>query len=175
MDPVTVQFYKNPRALHWGFAGFLLGEDEYGCWVGLPQGSDRWKGETRCSPTGEDAVQCFPHEGWWVLHFNGPVRPISHFVDITTQPTMAEGRIEMIDLDLDLVVLGDGTVEVVDEDEFEINQVELGYSREMIRRARNETERVARLLRRGEEPFFAVAEHWLQVVISGSSPDPATG
>ena len=40
MDPVTVQFYKNPRALHLGFAAFLLGEDEYGCWVGLPQPRD---------------------------------------------------------------------------------------------------------------------------------------
>jgi hypothetical protein len=34
MDPVTVQFYKFPRVPHWGFAGYLLGRDEYGRWVG---------------------------------------------------------------------------------------------------------------------------------------------
>lgn len=175
MDPVTVQFYKNPRVLHWGFAGFLLGEDEHGRWVSLPRGSDRWKGETWWRPTQEDAVQCFPHEGWWVLHYNGPVRPVSHFVDIATQPTLVHGRFEMIDLDLDLVVRVDGTVEVEDEDEFEVNQVSLGYSQDMISRARTETERLAELLRRREEPFFEVADRWLQAVNSGPSPRPAPG
>ena len=172
---MTVQFYKRPRALHWGFAGFLLGEDDHGHWVGLPRGSDRWKGETARGPTEEDAVQCFPHEGWWVLHYNGPVRPVTHFVDIATQPAMSRGRIEMIDLDLDVLVLADGTVEVEDEDEFEVNQVTLGYSQETIRRAEAETERVAELLRRGEEPFFQVAEQWLQEVSSRSFPHPETG
>jgi len=172
MDPVTVQFYKIPRALHWGFAGYLVGQDEHGHWVGLPKGSDRWKGETKWRPTGEDAVQCFPHQGWWVLHYNGSVRPISHFVDIATQPRFSDGRFEMIDLDLDLVVLADGTVEVEDEDEFEVNEVTLGYSPDVIERARAETDRVAGLLQRREEPFFEVAERWLQVVSSGSFPHP---
>jgi hypothetical protein len=172
MDPVTVQFYKSPRAPHWGFAGYLIGEDEHGHWVGLPQGSDRWKGETAWRPTQEDAVQCFPHDGWWVLHYNGPVRPVTHFVDITTQPTLSHGRFEMIDLDLDVVVLADGTVEIEDEDEFEVNQVSLGYSQETIQKAEAETQRVAELLRRREEPFFDVAKQWLQMVSSGSFPHP---
>jgi protein associated with RNAse G/E len=98
------------------------------------------------------------------------VRPISHFVDIATQPSFSDGRFEMIDLDLDLVVRDDGTVE--DEDEFEVNQLTLGYSTDIIERARAETDRVAGLLQRREEPFFEVAERWLQVVSSGSFPHP---
>lgn len=170
MGPVVVQFYKNPDILHWGFAGFHIGQDEHGHWVGLPRGSRRWKGATPHRPTGEDAVQCFPHDGWWVLHYVGPEREVSHFVDITTQPTLADGRIQMIDLDLDLLVSGEGTVQVVDEDEFEVNQVLFGYDRDMIERATAETERLAGLLRRGAEPFFELAANWLGVVTSGSLP-----
>jgi hypothetical protein len=57
---------------------------------------------------------------------------------------------------------------IEDEDEFEVNQVTLGYSRDMIDRARAETERVAGLLQRRAEPFFEVAGRWLQMVSSGS-------
>ncbi len=45
MEPVTVQFLKYPDIPHWGFSGVLLGDDRFGRWVGLPQGSARWKGE----------------------------------------------------------------------------------------------------------------------------------
>jgi len=170
MTPVVVQFYKNPDILHWGFSGYRLGGDEFGHWVGLPEGSQRWKGVTPHRSTGENAVQCFPHDGWWVLHYNGPVREVSAFVDITTQPKLGDGRIEMIDLDLDFLLSRDGTVELVDEDEFEVNQKELGYSQEMIERASAETGRLADLLHRREEPFFDVAASWLGVVASGSLP-----
>lgn len=174
MKAVTVQFYKSPDSLHWGFSGYLLGEDAHGWWVGLPEGSERWKGTTRWRPTGEDAIQCFPHDGWWVLHYNGPIRPVSHFVDITTQPVLRGGRFEMIDLDLDLLVHDDGSVELVDEDEFEANQVELGYDRHVIEKARAETDRVADLLRRRQEPFFEVAAGWLDLATS-SFPPPGQG
>ena len=55
-------------------------------------------------------------------------------------------------------------MELVDEDEFEVNQVKLGYSQELIERALVETERLADLLHRREEPFFEVAASWLGVV-----------
>ena len=169
MPPVVVQFYKNPDILHWGFSGFHIGEDDFGHWVGLPEGSQRWKGVTPHRPTGENAVQCFPHDGWWVLHYNGTVREVSAFVDIATQPKVGDDRIEMVDLDLDFLVFRDGKVELVDEDEFEVNQKELGYSQELIERALVETERLADLLHRRQEPFFEVAASWLGVVASGNS------
>ena len=175
MEKVVVQYYKNPDLVHWGFDGYLLGDDEHGLWVGLPAGTNRWKGEARQAPSGEDAVMCFPHEGWWTLHFSGSARPVTHFVDITTQPVMADGRIEMIDLDLDLLVTGDGEVLIEDEDEFEHHQVLYRYSQEMIDKARAETQRIEGLLRGGQEPFFAVAAAWCEVVASVlSRPNPIT-
>jgi hypothetical protein len=168
MEPVVVQYYKNPDILHWGFAGHLIGTDGHGSWVGLPRGTHRWKGEAPQAPSDEDAVLCFPHNGWWTLHYSGSGHPVTHFVDITTQPVRTGDRIEMIDLDLDVLVKADGQVLIEDEDEFQVHRVRYGYSGEMIERARAETEQVTRMLRRRQEPFFEVAAHWLGVLRSTS-------
>jgi hypothetical protein len=165
MPQVTVQFLKNPDVLHWGFEAELLGEDEYGRWIGLPEGSKRWKGEEPVRPAGEDSVLCAPHQGWWHLHYGGPGRQYTHFVDIVTPPRwVSPDRYEMIDLDLDVVVHRDGTIEIADEDEFEIHQIRYGYSPEMIERALAETDWVVDALRRHAEPFFEVADSWLRQV-----------
>lgn len=163
MRPVTVQFLKNPDLIHWGFQTTLLGEDEYGSWLGVPAGTKRWKGEEGVRPSGEDAVFCAPRNGWWHLHYNGSTSRFSHFVDIVTPPVwVSEDRYEMIDLDLDVVVHQDGTVEIEDEDEFQIHQAKYGYTDEMITRALEETDRIVAALSNRDEPFFDVAASWLE-------------
>ena len=58
----------------------------------------------------------------------------------------------------------DATVEIEAKDEFQIHQVEDGYTKEMIRRAEGETVRIVRKLENRREPFFDVAEEWLSRV-----------
>lgn len=161
--PVTVQFLKNPDIVHWGFEAQWLGEDRWGHWIALPKGSRRWKGEEEVGPASAEAVFCAPRDGWWHLHYNGTTHPTySHFVDIATPPVwVSDGRYEMIDLDLDVAVYHDGRVEVQDEDEFETHQVRYGYTAEMIRRAREETQLIVSALESRREPFFDVAAAWL--------------
>jgi len=161
--PVTVQFLKNPDIIHWGFEAQWLGEDEWGDWIAVPVGSRRWKGPVSMEPTPEPAVFCAPREHWWHLHYNGSfARNYSHFVDITTPPAwVSENRYEMIDLDLDVAVHADGTIEVQDEDEFEVHQVKYSYTVDMIDNAVRETESIVEQLHNRREPFFDVAEHWL--------------
>jgi protein associated with RNAse G/E len=162
MHPVTVQFLKNPDIIHWGFEAHRLGEDEWGIWIGVPTGSRRWKGETSMRPTQADAVFCAPTDSWWHLHYNGAATRLTHFVDIVTPAVwVTDNRYEMIDLDLDVVRHQDGSVEIEDEDEFEIHQVRYGYTDEMIQRAVAETDRVVELLEGRREPFFEVAASWL--------------
>ncbi len=162
---MTVQFLKNPDILHWRFEAWFLGEDQYGFWIAVPEGTRRWKGEESVRSTGEDAVFCAPNDGWWHLHYNGATTQFSHFVDIVTPPVWkSENRYEMIDLDLDVIVQHDGTVEIDDEDEFQIHQVKYGYTKEMILRAEAETERIIGELENRKEPFFEVAEAWLSLV-----------
>ncbi len=98
------------------------------------------------------------------LHYNGSNHHrYSHFIDIVTPPVwVSDHRYEMIDLDLDVAVHRDGTVEIQDEDEFEIHQVELSYTEEMIARAIEETRRLVAAVERRQEPFFDVAAGWLE-------------
>ena len=164
--PVTVQFFKNPDMIHWGFEALRLGEDDWGDWIAVPEGSRRWKGERDVGPSTGNAVFCAPYDGWWHLHYSGATHPTySLFVDIVTPPVwVSEDRYEMIDLDLDVAVYRDGTVEIQDEDEFAIHQRQYGYSAEMIRRANEETQRIVTALEQRQEPFFDVAASWLSRV-----------
>lgn len=165
--PVTVQFYKNPDILHWGFDGYWLGADEWGDWVSLPSGSKRWKGQEEVRATRMPAVLCAPRHEWWHLHYTGPTEfsDYSLFVDISTPPIwVGDNRYEMIDLDLDVGLTADGEVVVEDEDEFEVHRVDLGYTEEMTRVAVETTERIVESLRLRKEPFFGVAESWLTEV-----------
>lgn len=161
--PVTVQFLKNPDFIHWGFEAHWLGEDEWGDWIAVPEGATRWKGEEKMGPTDVHAVFCAPRGGWWHLHYNGSNHhTYSHFIDIVTPPMwVSDNRYEMVDLDLDVAVYHDGTVEIQDEDEFAVHQVRYGYTDEMIERAVDETQRIVKALGIREEPFFNVAAGWL--------------
>lgn len=166
MRPVTVQFLKNPDVLHWGFEALRLGEDDWGTWVAVPTGSKRWKGSEVMTPTRFPAVFCAPHGQWWHLHFNGTwAENYSHFVDIVTPPVwVGDDRYEMIDLDLDVAVHADGSIEIQDEDEFEVHQVQYGYTPDMVQRAVEENQRVVADLQQHREPFFDVAAAWLSRV-----------
>lgn len=163
MRPVTVQFLKNPDHLHWGFEASHLGEDDYGIWIAVPAGTQRWKGEEAVRPTRMDAVFCAPHDAWWHLHYEGSnAREYTLFVDIITPPTwVGDNRYEMVDLDLDVAMTPDGVIEIQDEEEFEVHQVKYGYSEEMTRRAVETTDWVVEALQARTEPFFSVAEKWL--------------
>lgn len=166
--PVTVQFLKNPDHVHWGFETSYLGEDEFGVWMAVPAGTKRWKGPEAFRPTSEDAVFCAPRGGWWHLHYNGATTQFSHFVDIVTPPVwVSENRYEMVDLDLDVVVHQDGTIEVDDEDEFEIHQVQYGYTQDLIDGAVKSTADVVAALDQRREPFFDVAAAWLNKLLTG--------
>lgn len=164
--PVTVQFYKNPDILHWGFeGGHWLGEDEWGSWIGVPTGTRRWKGDQVVRDTRAPAVFCAPRDGWWHLHYSGKndFSGYTLFIDIVTPPVwVSPNRYEMIDLDLDIGVTIDDEVVVEDEDEFDIHQVRFGYTKEMIDRAESETQRIVAALHNRSEPFFDVAAAWLR-------------
>lgn len=163
MRPVTVQFLKNPDLLHWGFEASYLGEDEWGDWLAVPAGTNRWKGDQIFPPTRVPAVFCAPRGGWWHLHYEGrDARQYQAFVDIVTPPVwVSENRYEMIDLDLDVAVHQDGSIEIQDEDEFEVHRIRYGYTPEMIEGAVAETRRIVEDLEARREPFFSVAADWL--------------
>jgi protein associated with RNAse G/E len=73
--------------------------------------------------------------------------------------------VRLVDLDFDVIVWRDRSVELVDEDEFEQHRVELGYPDELVAAARAESARVFEQVAAGVPPFsLSTAAPWMQTL-----------
>ena len=81
---------------------------------------------------------------------------------MTSKPSVQPDVVSAIDLDLDVVRLRDGTVQVLDEDEFAEHQVRYSYPAEVVAQARATTGYLVARLTDGKEPFATVGSTWLQ-------------
>lgn len=159
---VTVQYFKYPDILHWRLDATRLGEDEFGVWVAIPAGTTIQRGHEAERTIERDAVLLIAPDRWWSVIYNGPNHKFEVYVDIATPPVWeAPDRVTMIDLDLDVVRHHDGTVEILDEDEFADHQVTLAYPAKLIDQTRAATAAVVLTMEANEEPYRSVAASWL--------------
>ena len=77
-------------------------------------------------------------------------------------PSVQADVVSAVDLDLDVVRLRDGTVRVLDEDEFAEHQVRYSYPADMVEQARATTDDLVVRLSAGTEPFAAIGAAWLE-------------
>ena len=75
---------------------------------------------------------------------------------MTTRPVLDGGAVHVVDLDLDVVLLHDGTVELLDEDEFAEHQVRYGYPAEVVAQALATADELLARVAAGDEPFGTV-------------------
>jgi protein associated with RNAse G/E len=76
-----------------------------------------------------------------------------YYCDIQTPAKLVQGRIDCIDLDLDVVVRADGSVRLLDEDEFELHQRAMNYPLALVERAWQAVDEVHDALARKKPPF----------------------
>lgn len=163
-EPVRVRFSKYDGALHWHFTAYRLGVDEYGTWLGCPAGTVMRRG-TEVTVTWEVAQVCLVPEGrWWVANFNAAPYPTEVYSDMATVPVWDGDTVTAVDLDLDVVRRRDGTVAVLDEDEFAEHQLKYGYSKEVVAGARAAADEVYTAVAADAEPFATVYRTWLAKV-----------
>jgi len=75
------------------------------------------------------------------------------YCNVTT-PALYDGEtVRYVDLDLDVRVFADGTLDVLDEDEFLENSRRMGYPPDMIEQARQAVDALLALARDGQFPF----------------------
>lgn len=165
-DRVTVQYFKFPATLHWRHDVVRLGEDDHGVWLGARTGTVVQRGEEAPITMGRAFVQLIPPDRWWTAIFNGPGdHDMDVYVDVTTTPQwVGRNRVEMIDLDLDVIRRRDGTVFVDDEDEFAEHRVSLGYPDHMADTARATAARLALDIDAHRPPFDTASHSWLAQV-----------
>jgi protein associated with RNAse G/E len=162
---VRVVYRKYDGALHWNNYGRLLGEDEFGVWIGVAAGTAVWRGHELGIPAEQDNVLLVPADGWWTAMFNAEPHRTEVYCDITTVPTWPTPvEVTMVDLDLDVRRRRTGVVELLDEDEFAEHRVRYGYPPDVIERAWAAAEWLYDALRGTVEPFASGYRHWLDVL-----------
>lgn len=161
-DLVHVDQRKWPDREHYQLEARWLGRDMAGGWIHAPAGTIVTRGEDEPWPLPGGFVALAPVDEWWVASFYPTHPDLSVYVDIATPPKWDGSRLTFIDLDLDVICRLDGTVEIIDQDEFEENRTTYGYPDELVEAASEAANRAVALLRAGAEPFDETAENWIQ-------------
>jgi protein associated with RNAse G/E len=162
---VVVRYTKYDGSLHWHFAMRTLGSDEYGVWLGAPDGTAVQRGlETPIiSPA---FTVLIPRRDWWTAVWNagGGALPFHYevYVDVTTPAVWDPRQVTMVDLDLDVVRTRAGECSIRDEDEFAEHAVAFGYPAEVAAAARLSADSLLGRLQRREEPFDRVGPAYLE-------------
>ena len=160
---IHVDSRKWPDRPHWHYDMRLLGEDEHGVWLHAPAGTIAQRGPEPPFPLRIGFVTLVPVDRWWVVEFNRlhPKRTV--YVNIGTPPRWHGDRVTQVDLDLDVVRRLDGTVQLMDEDEFHDHRVRFSYPPDLVTDAERAAELAADLLQRRAEPFDLAPERWLDL------------
>ncbi len=150
----------------------VLGRDEFGTWLFCPRGArhERAGGAAAVLPC--DAVQLLPTDGWWAAWWWADERWVS--VDICTPPQWHGTAWRYLDLELDLALSADGTVEVVDADEFGAAVADGRIGTAAAARATGTCAALQRAMRDGTEPFGRTGWRWLAAARAdaGGGPRP---
>lgn len=84
---------------------------------------------------GTMTIEYFWTDRWYnlfrFLNDNGSVK-LDYF-NIAAPAVLSDRMLDFVDLDLDLVVRGSGRIEILDEEEFRVNSIRLGYDPETVR------------------------------------------
>ena len=164
--PVIVQYFKYPHDLHWRHELVWLGEDAHGVWLGAHPGTTVQRGVEPPTTMTRAFVQLITADRWWTALFNGPGdHDMAVYVDVTTVAKwVGPDRVELIDLDLDVIQRLNGSVYIDDEDEFEEHRVSKAYPLRMVASARASAARLVLDLESRMPPFDGTGDEWLAKV-----------
>ena len=105
--------------------------------------------------TGTRTVEYYWLDRWYnvfrFLNDDGSTR--LWYCNVNTPPKTGDGTLTYVDLDIDILVQPDFTFEVLDEEEFQTNAREYGYTAEEQRRAHEAVEELISMIQTREFPF----------------------
>ncbi len=141
--------------------------DAHGTWLLVEPNGEYRRGDEPPRHDKHGFIVLVPTDGWWTANFNAVAHQLhGHlvYVNINTAAHWDEDSVHLIDLDLDVTLSPDGSVRLLDEDEFEAHQALYRYPQDIIDRTRTTAAEVLEAASRRDEPFgiagFAyVAEH----------------
>lgn len=154
---------KWPDRPYCSHGGTVLGTDRHGTWLWAPVGSvvtDALRATTSLLPF--DFLTLVPSgDCWWIASWMFGWNEIELYVDVVTAVTWTSTGLSAVDLDLDVVRLSDGRVEIWDEDEFAQHQLRYSYPPDVVAAAVTTARRMSERLREAQDPFGGPPERCL--------------
>ncbi len=101
---------------------------------------------------GTRSTEYFWFDRWYnVFRFDEPNGEFRNFYcNINLPPTLENGVLEYVDLDIDVVIWPDTSYQILDQDEFELAAAKYDYSREIRSNAESTVEHLVRLIENGD-------------------------
>jgi hypothetical protein len=137
----------------------VLGQDGYGTWLYSPRGSRHTRRDGSVVVLPCDGVQLLPRTGWWAAWWWDDEHWVS--LDISTPPQYDGATWRYADLEIDLVLLADGKVEVYDRDEFDAAVRTGAMPGDAAAEATAAAEAVRLAMSGRQEPFHETGWRWL--------------
>lgn len=157
---IEVRVFKWPHRAKAVALAWRLGEDAFGQWLGVIQGTLWWAADYSRSGVFESSfVKLVPSRTFWTACFH-PVDPVVD-VDIVLPVRWIADVLEEVDLELDILRSADGSVQVRDREAFTRVQEVWAMSANVAKQAEETCEQVRALVERGVEPFGTVGHAWL--------------
>ena len=141
----------------------LLGEDNFGRWLGIRKGAT-WSSEafTRSGVFEHSFVKLVPAGTFWTACFQA-VDPVVD-IDIVLPVLWTGDALEETDLELDILRSADGTVYLRDQEEFDNVRLNMGIPDDISAQAEATCQRLRELVERRVEPFNC----WMLRALVGS-------
>ncbi len=157
---IEVRGFKWPRRRTAVAVACLLGEDDFGRWLGVTKGDPWWAADRSRSGVFETSfVKVVPSGTFWTACFN-LVDPVID-VDIVLPVRWVDDALEEVDLELDILRSHDGSVRVRDQDEFDRVREAWAMPGDIATQAEETCELVRELVELSAEPFGDVGRAWL--------------
>jgi len=175
MSSIDVDYRKWGGSQHYRWTARLLGEDAQGRWLGVLPGNRVTGPDGTVYHGTRHSVMLVPRGAWWVARYPETGR-FEVYVDIAAPATWDGDRVEIVDLDLDVVRWReDRRVEVLDVDEFEEHRVRYGYPPDVVAHARAAADDIVSRVSAGDEPFGSAPTGWMEHLrtAAGGSPGPS--
>lgn len=177
-SPMTWQmrFTKWGGAQHWQFPLVELGRDDHGAWFMVPPRTPLQRGSEPPVTRADGFVVLVPSSGAWIAAYNH-LDDVEVYVDVTTVPEMDDGLVTAVDLDLDVIRRRDGSVELLDVDEFEEHRRTLRYPPAVVEAAEQTASWLVAQVTARAAPFDGTGSEWLAAAsarwdVGGASGPP---
>lgn len=160
---IAIHGFKWPKRPTAQAIGYLIGTDQFGHWLGIIAGSV-WQHCNGQQGTFEQSfVKLIPYNAYWSACFNCSGKLID--VDIVLPHIWANQLIEEVDLEIDLLKMDDGRLEIRDQAEFAVVFQQWPMLTSLIDQVHATTTQIYQQLATEAEPFKRVGVQWLALFL----------